>query len=204
VPNIPSPYATWEYSRIRPRDGHGTGPGHLLPERVDADARQARAGVAPDVAGARCNDRRSRFARGARTGVLMIRMPAAASTASNAPVNTGSSSSTPRTCARSCPSMSPISTGIGHIGRWIKPVRSVRSPTPSTRTSRSSDATGSAASSTNSPRSHEVTQFRAPTSCTTRSSGLSCAAGRRAPSGSQTDSHNHYGAVFTLSGEGCI
>ena len=31
------------------------------------------------------------------------------------------------------------------------------------RTSRSSDATGSAASSTNTPRSHEATEFRAPT-----------------------------------------
>jgi putative transposase len=41
------------------------------------------------------------------------------------------------------------------------PIRAL--PTPSTRTSRSSDATGSAASSTNTPRSHEVTQFRAPT-----------------------------------------
>ena len=35
--------------------------------------------------------------------------------------------------------------------------------TPSMPTSRSSDATGSAASSTNTPRSHEVTEFRAPT-----------------------------------------
>jgi len=40
-----------------------------------------------------------------------------------------------------------------------------RSLTPSTPTSRSSDATGSAASSTNTPRSHEVTEFRAPTRC---------------------------------------
>jgi hypothetical protein len=64
-------------------------------------------------------------------------------------------------------------TGIGgvpgsHYPQYIdavhrEPVRSVRSLTPSTPTSRSSDATGSAASSTNTPRSHEVTEFRAPT-----------------------------------------
>jgi len=42
------------------RDGHGGGPGHLRLDRVDADARQARAVAAPDVAGARCNDRRTR------------------------------------------------------------------------------------------------------------------------------------------------
>jgi hypothetical protein len=57
VPNIRRPTRPGNIRGSGPRDGHGAGPGHLLPEQVDADVRQARAGAALDVAGASCNDR---------------------------------------------------------------------------------------------------------------------------------------------------
>src|SRR6266566_5392557 len=46
-------------------------------------------------------------------------------------------------------------------------------PDPSVTTSESSDATGSAASSTNTPRSHDATEFRAPTGSLPKGAGAS-------------------------------
>jgi hypothetical protein len=76
--------------------------------------------------------------------------------------STGSSSSTLHICTRFSPSTRTISTPtVRRALNQASPLRAL--PDPVDATSRSSDATGSAGSFTNTPRSHRVAEYSAPT-----------------------------------------